>query len=277
MMACRRQPGALWFGGDVHLGASTRADLSAIREMVGPAAGVVNLEGPVLEGAGYAHIDGKTVRLGNPASTGALLRGAGVAVASVMNNHRADGDTGATVARLEAAGLAVAGPAPATLSVGGARVVVFAHDLDDPGTPEAVARELAQADGLRVESFHVSGPPSYLPTPALVAAVDAAVAARADVVVAHGTHVIGPVERREGTVIAWGLGNLLFDCACTREDEALVLRVSLAPGHPAEIFPVRAGLDGAPAAASPDAEGVLDLVAALSGAALLRQPGRAGF
>lgn len=245
--------------------------------MVGPAAGVVNLEGPVLQGAGYAHIDGERVTLGNPATTGALLRDAGVVAASVMNNHRADGDTGATVARLEAAGLAVAGPSPATLEVGGARVVVFAHDLEDPGVPEAVTRELAGTDGLRVESFHVTGPPSYLPTPALAAAVEAAVNGGADVVVAHGTHAIGPVERRGDTVIAWGLGNLLFDCPCTREDEALVLRVSLAPGHPAEIIPIRAGLDGAPATGSPDPEGVLDLVAALSVTPLSRRPGRAGF
>lgn len=41
--------------------------------------------------------------------------------------------------------------------------------------------------------------------------VDAAVDAGADLVVNHHPHVTGGVERREGALVAWSLGNLVFD------------------------------------------------------------------
>ena len=94
--------------------------------------------------------------------------------------------------------------------------------------------------------------------------------------VAHGTHVVGPVERRGATVIAWGLGNLLFDCTCTDASEAVILRVELGPGLRAEVIPVRAGLGGAAVAPAPDALGILDLLDAI-GAAPLRREGGAGW
>jgi poly-gamma-glutamate capsule biosynthesis protein CapA/YwtB (metallophosphatase superfamily) len=49
------------------------------------------------------------------------------------------------------------------------------------------------------------------PTERLVALTDAASAAGADLVVNHHPHVTGGIERRNGALVAWTLGNLVFD------------------------------------------------------------------
>ncbi len=274
---------ALWFGGDVHLGVAPRGGLSGMEGLLDGAEGVVNLEGPVGAGPGFAEVTPAGVRLANPAGSGAFLRANGVRLVSLANNHAGDDAAGvdgsaATVAALEGDVVPFGGAAGrGALTVGGVDVVLFAHDLGEPDVPGAVGRELAAERGLTVESFHVTGPPSYLPRAELDAAVEAAVLGGADIVVAHGTHVVGPVERRGGAVIAWGLGNLLFDCTCTEADEAIVLRVELGEGLRAEVIPVRAGLHGAAAGLSPDPTGVLDLVAALGGSPFERTGGVGRF
>ena len=225
-------------------------------------------------GPGFATVTPTGVVLGNPVGTGTFLRQNGIVAASIMNNHQYDGG-GGTAERLRAGGVEAFGHV--RLDVRGQFVTLFAHDLGEPDVPGAVMRELAGADGLRVESFHVTGPPSYLPTKALIAAVDAAVLGGADIVVAHGTHVVGPVERRGQTVIAWGLGNLLFDCECTQVTEAMILKVSLGAGHPAEVLPIQAGLGGAGALRSPDPLGVLGVVNALGGTGMVVEGGRGKF
>jgi hypothetical protein len=281
---------ALWFGGDVFVGAlGDRGGVEDIVAIVGGAAGIVNLEGAVVAGAGEARIDGTTVWLANAEGTPAWLRGQGVVAASVANNHASDPGPDApagTVARLRAAGVAPFGGVAgvARLDVGGVDVRLVSHEVEEPGLAEALAAELVQGD-IRVVSLHVTGGPSYLPTPALTRAVDLAVASGADIVVAHGTHVVGPVERRVSTrpggeaVIAWGLGNLLFDCACTIYDEGMVVRVALGRDGPgvAEVLPVRAGLGTDRARIAPDPAGILDLLDALGGAHLTRSGGRGRF
>jgi hypothetical protein len=272
-------PGALWLGGDVHFGAASSGGLGDIAASLAGAAGIVNLEGPVVEGAGGASTAGGRVTLSNPADSGARLRAMGVVAVSVANNHAHDGDTDAlhrTVGALAADGVAVAGPNPARFPVGEGTVTLLAYDVEDPATRDRLAGDLARPDAtalMRVVSLHVTGPASYLPTPGLRTLVDLAVEAGADVVFAHGTHVVGPVERRGDTVIAWGLGNLLFDCPCTEDDEAIVLRVSLAAGHAATVIPVRAGLGGRPAGLAGDPAGVFTLLDALGGTRVARPTG----
>jgi poly-gamma-glutamate synthesis protein (capsule biosynthesis protein) len=261
---------AIWFGGDVHMGAAPRGGLTFIRDMVGGAVGVVNLEGPIVAEVGGAWADGG-VRLANPPGAAAVLARDGVVAASIANNHRLDdGAAGEarTVASLRAAGVAAVGASggDALLYVGDSVVRIQAFELTD----SPLRLTLPSQPGVDVVALHVTGPPSYLPTPALVSAVDAAVAAGAEIVVAHGTHVVGPVERRGGALVAWGLGNLLFDCPCTDADEAIVLRVTLTEGLPAAVLPIRAGLGGAAAGPAPDPDGLLDLLDALGGARLRR-------
>ncbi|HKE20322.1 MAG TPA: CapA family protein [Kofleriaceae bacterium] len=273
-------PAELWLGGDVHVGARLEGRLAPLAEIVGGAAGVVNLEGPVGAGAEAS----TERRLVNAPGALAELRAAGVRAVGIANNHAGDlGPAGrvGTERAARAAGLAPVGPTGAVLEVGGVRVVVTAHDLGG-GVPPHLAADLAAArargDAL-VATFHVTGPPSYLPRPELRAAVDVALAAGARVVSAHGTHAVAAVERRGDAVIAWGLGNLIFACDCSREDEGLILRVSIPRRGrvAAEVVPVDAGLGAAPARPSAQAPLVLELLESLGSSALDRRGRRAAF
>ena len=271
----RRTAAAVWLGGDVHLGARGSSDLSAITAMMGGAAGVVNLEGPVVPGAAGSHTEDGRVFLANPADAGERLRAAGVVAASVANNHAADaGADGeeATIRSLRQGHVTPIGGSAgaATIELPGATFRFAAHTVGEAGLAATLGTELA-GEGPRVVAFHTEDRPSYLPYPATESAVDAAIAAGADVVVVHGSHRVGAVERRGNAVIAWGLGNLVFDCPCTRDTEGLVLRIELSPGYPASILPIRAGLDGEPAVPAPDGVGILDLVEGLGRARLLRR------
>jgi poly-gamma-glutamate capsule biosynthesis protein CapA/YwtB (metallophosphatase superfamily) len=125
----------------------------------------------------------------------------------------------------------------------------------------------------------MDGPPSYLPRPELKSAVKIALEAGPKIVVAHGTHAIGPVERRGKIVVAWGLGNLVFACDCTNEREGLLLEVSLRGGEveSASIIPIEAGLKGDPARLSSDPNGVFDLLEGIGGTQLVRNGPSATF
>ena len=126
-----------------------------------------------------------------------------------------------------------------------------------------------------IATFHVTGPALYLPRPELRRAVEAALAAGASVVAAHGTHALGPLERRGDAVIAWGLGNVAFACDCTDERDAVLLRIRFEGRRPAgvEVLPIDAGLNGAPARPSADAAGVLDLLESIGTVGLRREGG----
>jgi hypothetical protein len=159
-------------------------------------------------------------------------------------------------------------------------VVITAHDLTT-GVPAGLPDELrgARAAGdVLVSTFHVTGPPSYLPRPELRDAVGAALAAGARVIAAHGTHAVGPVERRGDAVIAWGLGNLLFACDCTGEVDGAILRVSIeGDAVRAHIVPIDAGLRGGAARPGHDPALVVDLLDALGSSPLRREASGAWF
>lgn len=255
----------LWLGGDVHLGDGPEADrrLAALAPLTGGAVGVVNLEGAVSERPAR---EGEL--LNHPARLAGLRR-AGVAVATIANNHAHDAGPdapAATAAALRAAGLAPAGgPAgAAVIERGGLRVAITAHELTPgarasdadelaPGlTGDALAAELARARAsadVLIATFHLTAPPSYLPPREALTAAALARAAGASVIAFHGSHALARVERRGGTVTAFGLGNLLFACACTDDEDALLLRVTVDRGGlvAAEIAPITAGLAGADA------------------------------
>jgi poly-gamma-glutamate capsule biosynthesis protein CapA/YwtB (metallophosphatase superfamily) len=274
-------PVELWIGGDVHLGSGSAGALHPLAAELAGAVGIVNLEGPVGE---VPPREGGE-RLINAPSMLALLVESGVHVIGLANNHATDlgpsgyAETASSAAR---AGLVPAGgPAgPAVLALGGRRIVVTAHDLSG-GPPPRLAAELGSARAnadLLVATFHVTAPPSYLPEPSLRAAVELALAAGARVIAAHGTHALGPVERRDGAVIAWGLGNLLFACDCTDEVDAMVLRVAL-DGEVvrASVVPVDAGLRGRAARPSHDPELIFQLLEAIGSSPLERRGAVASF
>lgn len=285
-IACRRArrqaPAvSLWFGGDTHLGARAHPLFDHTPAELRGAVGVVNLEGPLED----APPPSTSRRLTSSTRSLAALREAGVRVVTVANNHSRDlGDDGLarTVAAVRSANLTPAGgPAgDATLTVYGRRLVFAARDLTD-GVPSDLAGSLARArrDGATlVVTFHVTAPALYLPTVTLREATRIALDAGARVVVAHGTHSVAPVERRGQSVIAWGLGNLTFDCECTRETEGMIVRVDLRGSHTrARVIPIDAGIDGAPATLAREPAALYDLLATLRGAALRRQGSAAFF
>ena len=273
-------PAEVWLGGDLHLGRGTLAGRGALRALAGAGVGIVNLEGPVAaRSEGQA---GGRLRLFNhPGSLGELAA-AGIGVASIANNHAGDaGPEGParTMAALWRAGVRPAGGpgGVAMLERDGLRLAVSAHDLSQ-GVPAGLARVLtraaAQADVL-VSTFHTTGPPSYLPSPALREAAGIAEAAGAVVVAAHGSHQLGPIEFQAGRVRLFGLGNLAFACDCTREDEALVVRLELEPGRVRGlcVVPVRAGLQGRPLRRHEDPRGVFELLQALESRGLAFEQG----
>lgn len=68
-------------------------------------------------------------------------------------------------------------------------------------------------DAADVVVVHIHGGEQYRRTPPewLVDRVDLAVDLGADVVVTHHPHVTGGLEMRDGALVAWSLGNLVFD------------------------------------------------------------------
>jgi Bacterial capsule synthesis protein PGA_cap len=266
----------LWLGGDLHLGDGGPVLARALVRSLRGASGVVNLEGAVAPVSRCAS-QAEAICLANEEA--ALMARAGIDVMGIANNHAHDLGVDAplrTSQRLRALGFGVAGgPAGAAIIVRGGRgVAVTAHDLGQ-GVPAGLADELRAARRLAddlVATFHVTGPPSLLPRPELVTAADQAIAAGARVVVGHGSHALGPVERRGETVIAWGLGNLRFACDCTDERDALILRVALGHGPvQATIVPIDAGLGGAAARPSSDAAFTFEVLAALGSSPIERQ------
>ncbi|MCA9665348.1 MAG: CapA family protein [Myxococcales bacterium] len=259
----------LWFGGDVHVGAGRAAPLlTHALPLLARARGVINLEGPIASQPTRQRADRRWL-LFNAPSVAAQLARAGVAVATLANNHAGDdGPSGRARTRsvLAAADLRTADDAqPARL----AGAIVAAVDLSR-GLPADLAASLQRARGSRdsalfAVAFHVAHPPSYLPSPRLARAVDIAIAAGARVVVAHGTHELARIERRGDAVIAWGLGNLVFACRCSRAREGLLLYVARRGKHlAAAVAPIDVGREpGQPARPSRDAAGVFELLRAL--------------
>jgi poly-gamma-glutamate synthesis protein (capsule biosynthesis protein) len=275
----------VWIGGDVQIDGRGRGIVAALAPLVSGVPGIVNLEGPIAAAPAARGPDG-ALRILNAPIAVRELRTAGVLVAGIANNHAGDAGPGggaATIQALRAGGIAPAGGEAgfALITAGGLRIAVTAHDLSagvPPTLSADVRRARAAADAV-IATFHVTGAASYLPVPSLRRAAATAVESGAAVVAAHGTHALGPVERRGRAVVAWGLGNLAFACSCTDESEALLLEVEVGPdgAGTAAAIPIQAGLGGAPALPSRDPGGVADLLRALGSRIVRAAPDRVYF
>ena len=271
----------MWLGGDVNLGEGGKGQLQAISGMVQGAPGIVNLEGPVAQGLPSAKF-----RLWNAPSALTELSAINVRVAGIANNHAEDfgrdGPRQTAKTLLEKNILPAGGAAgPALLKINGISIAITAHDLTR-GVPPNLAAELAEARqraDVLIATFHVTGPVSYLPRPELRRAVDIAYQAGAKVIASHGTHAVGPLERRGDAVIAWGLGNIAFACDCTSEEDAILLRVRLQKNKVSgvDVIPLHAGLNKQAAQPSSDANGVFDLLEAIGTSKLTRHGSYASF
>lgn len=179
-----------------------------------------NLESPLTSGpqirAGYD--------LRAPPASIAALGAAGFDVLSLANNHALDaGQAGLaeTITTLNAAGIAgvadqtagrLASHQPPYPTI---RYHLFALDdtvapLDIETTRQRVAAAKRQTD-LVVVSIHWGGEYQAAPSPRQESIAQALAHAGAGLVVGHGPHVLQPVEWIEKTLVAYSLGNLLFD------------------------------------------------------------------
>ena len=287
--AAQVEPVELWFGGDVHWGhgRNVAARLAPLSEVVRGGTGFINLEGPLTSSGGPgASIDASNkVTLSNQAAFLPELKALGARFIGVANNHA--GDLGMRSVETTSQLLREGGLEPIGLSAGTRRLELdgqpfhfAAYDLLS-SAPAERSRELAalgREPGLLIVAFHDTGPPSYLPSARLRAAVDEAIDLGADIVVSHGTHALAPVERRGRAVIAWGLGNLLFDCSCTSERDGALLTVGVRGEElEATVIPIDAGLGEAPARLSHDPALIFDLLEAIGSSPLLRKGQRASF
>ncbi len=268
LTACAPRPETpveLWFGGDVHLGTH---GAEILRPLSLHGLGVINLEGPIASGEATAD------RLINGAQAPAALAQNGVRVAWVDNNHSADDGASARARTIGALHNADIAAADLTMLDG---LSFLGVDLSH-GLPPDLAERIDSMSGVRIVGFHVLAEPLLLPEPVLEQAVELAVAHHARIIVAQGTHAIARVERRKETIIAWGLGNLAFSCACTDEKDGLVVEVGLdGDATSAWVLPINAGLRGQPAQLSQQPKLIFDLLESLGSSPLQREGARARF
>lgn len=103
-----------------------------------------------------------------------------------------------------------------TQQIGGeTRSLSFSGDTGvASATEERIAERVREADeeaDVAVVQIHGGEEYQRTPTDEMVRLTDAAAEAGADLVVNHHPHVTGGLEFRDGTLVAWTLGNLVFD------------------------------------------------------------------
>ena len=206
---------------------------------------------------------------GNPAALPAM-RGAGFDVVSHANNHARDYGAEAlldTLFHLEANGIAHCGSGadhlqartPAYLNAGGLRVAFLAYndvnyygwpagpgypgvaDASEPGRIAAEVSAARQSSDLVVVSFHWGVEKEYNPTSRQRYLARLAVDHGADLVLGHHPHVIQGMELYKGRLIAYSLGNFVFNPGSVQGTYSALLEVSMACGRfrGALIRPVR--------------------------------------
>ncbi|MBN1139543.1 MAG: CapA family protein [Anaerolineae bacterium] len=144
------------------------------------------------------------------------LRAAGIDALSLANNHALDaGQPGLseTASVLQAAGIAPwldETPTAMAPSLYGLALDDSAIPLDIAAAAEAVAAAAAHADVV-VVSIHWGSEYQAAPSPRQQAIAAALADAGATVIAGHGPHVLQRVEWLGRTLVAYSLGNFLFD------------------------------------------------------------------
>lgn len=224
-----------------------------------------NLEAPAARIG--TEFKGKKFRFRADPSVVPALQRAGFTVLTLANNHILDFGPEAmleTIGHLERQGLGFAGAGAdmaaarkeCIQTVHGKRVAVLAYSLtqpteflagsDRPGTApgwgrffaEDIARSKSRADHV-VVSFHWGGELETRPKPYQVAAARRAIDAGADVVIGHHPHVLQGVERYNGGVIFYSLGNFAFASRSRHADRSVIARIVLDDGvKEVELIPL---------------------------------------
>ncbi len=249
-LAAKEQVVELMAVGDVMLGREVAGEADPLADVTPwlRSADLVlgNLECVI--GAGGAPRPGP-YRLHAPLSAAGILHRAGFDVLGLANNHALDyGSQGlaGTVSALQQAGIDAlgAGPDPQTAAqplireAGGLRVAFLAFNALPPDAEEsgwtwaawdkarattAIAAAQEQADVVIV-SIHWGYEYELRPDPAQRDAARAMLDAGADLVIGHHPHVVQGSEIRGGGLVAYSLGNLVFDQQGAETGQGLVLR-----------------------------------------------------
>ncbi len=212
-----------------------------------------NLEGPISD-KGYDLKNLYSFRMHPDALV--ALRSAGFDVLSVANNHIGDWGRAAfedTLARLSDAGVVATGAGNnradshkvKIVEKNGVKIGFLAFTdvgpdwlseptnlpviqlASDPEFASIISGAKGQVDIL-VTSFHFGNEYETEPSPRQRTLARAAVDAGADIVVGHHPHVAQPIERYKDSVIAYSLGNFIFDQNFSEKTlEGAVLEVTL--------------------------------------------------
>jgi poly-gamma-glutamate synthesis protein (capsule biosynthesis protein) len=272
----------------------------------------VNLESP-LSDTGTRNAAKDVTFRGRPALV-AGLTSAGVDVVSLANNHALDWGPAAlldTIARLQAAGIAHAGAGadlsaarePALLDTPAGTVAVLAFtDIIPAGFPagseragvspvrpdrERLLADIRAAAGVAdwvIVSFHWGIEYEGYAGGSQRELAHQAVDAGADLVLGHHPHVLQGFELYKDRLIAYSLGDFVFDHYSRATGEAVVLQVELVPEGPPTFTLTPVYLEnpyGIPAVVTGDeADAILDRVTGFSerlGLALTRDGDLARF
>ena len=190
-----------------------------------------------------------------PPAAVAALRAAGFDAVSLANNHALDaGQAGLqeTVSTLCASGIvpwmdgtsSAADCGPAGVRIGALTYEGLAFDdsvvpLDIETAASAVATAARRA-GVVLVSIHWGGEYQAVPSARQQAVAEALAEAGADVIAGHGPHVLQRVEWVGETLVAYSLGNFLFDQPYPEDCRwGAILRVTLQGGRAVavEAFP----------------------------------------
>lgn len=259
-----RKPAVLVFGGDVMLGRYVRdlmdknGDLYPFQSLAeifknGDGA-IVNLEGPILEGA--PQTPRNSMQFAFKSSTADLLKEVGVVAVSLGNNHGLDhGKDGEryTRDRLEKAQVLWAGntlrPEVSTsikyLEARDYRIALISLNLTWPTYIEEdalrIIREAKSSSPNRIVVLPHWGEEYKLSSNiAQKISARAFIDAGADVVIGHHPHVVQEVEEYKGKFIFYSLGNLIFDQYFSRDvEQGLLIKYSISEEDSFEILPIQ--------------------------------------
>ncbi len=236
----------------------------------------VNLESP-LSTLGSPN-PGKDYTFEGPPSMAKALAAAGIDLVTMGNNHSVDYGQVAladTIKRLEKAGVKVVGAGlddkdawtPAIIETPGGATIGFLAWSDvlwpgyratsQPGVAEgrtdlprvkAAIRALAKKVDYVVVGFHWGLEYQHYPWEAQTSEAHAAIDAGADLVIGHHPHVLQGFEAYKGRLIAYSLGDLVFDHFSVATGQTVLVDAVLTPGGvKATLVPVYVSSSGIPA------------------------------
>ena len=160
------------------------------------------------------------------------LRTAGFDIVSLANNHALDaGQAGLAQTHrvLTQAGIVAAGQGESICTPEWCLLAFYAP-LTDPRRAVAAVAAADAPDRLLAVSLHWGGEYQAAPSPTQRAFAEALVAAGADLIVGHGPHVLQRVEWIREALVAYSLGNFLFDQPFPDTRQGAILRITLDRG-----------------------------------------------